>query len=341
MQKGNRWLGLLFVAAMTLAITGCPKEKPAAPTGGQTGGTGSSTPDSGRKKRIAVIPKGTAHSFWQTVLAGAQAAGQEENVEIIWQGPSGETDITGQINLVQNQINAGVDGIVLAATDAKSLLKPVQDAMSKNIPVVTIDSGLSEPISLSYIATNNVEGGRQAADALAKAIGEKGKVGLLIFLKGARSSDEREQGFIEGLRKYPNIQLVSTLDIQSDPQKALEMTLNMLNAHPDLVGIFAANEPGGVGAANALRQRKLTDKVKLVAFDASEDQIKSLNEGVIQALVVQDPFKMGYLGVKTVMKAIRKETLSEKFIDSGVVVVNKENINTEPIQKLLYPQGKK
>jgi ribose transport system substrate-binding protein len=230
---------------------------------------------------------------------------------------------------------------VLAATDAKSLIKPVQDALSKNIPVVTIDSGLSEPISLCYIATNNVEGGRQAADALAKAIGEKGKVGLLIFLKGARSSDEREQGFIEGLRKYPNIQLVSTLDIQSDPQKALEMTLNMLNAHPDLAGIFAANEPGGVGAANALRQRKLTDKVKLVAFDASEDQIKSLNEGIIQALVVQDPFKMGYLGVKTVMKAIRKEPISEKFIDSGVVVVNKENINTESIQKLLYPQGKK
>ena len=327
-----RPIKFMIVLSVALSVCGCPKQTNQAGAGGGSGGGGTS-----KKLRIAVIPKGTTHSFWQTVKAGADAAGAEENVEIIWQGPDKETAFTEQINLVQNQVSGGVDGIVLAATDSEALVKPVKDAMEKGVPVVTIDSGLKDNPSLCYIATDNVEGGRQAADALAKLIGEKGKVGLMPFLKGAGSSDEREKGFLEGIMNYPNITVAITLYNDSDVNKAVEQTLNMLTAHPDLVGIFAANEPGGVGAANALKQKKLEQKVKLVAYDTSPDELKAFEQGIIQALIVQNPYQMGYQGVKTVLKAIRKQPVNEKFIDSGVTVVTKENYNSPDVQKLINP----
>ncbi len=322
----------LAVVALPM-LFGCPKQP--VSTGGAPGEHGSS-----KKLKIAVLPKGTAHSFWQTVKAGADAAGQEENAEIIWQGPAKETEYTEQINIVQNQVTAGVDGIVLAATSAEGLVKPAKEAVAKGIPVVTIDSGLKkdDDPSLAFIATDNVEGGRKAADALAKLVGEKGKVGVLPFIKGAASSDQREQGFVEGIKKYPNITLVPILYTDGDPQKALEQTMNMLTATPDLAGIFAANEPGGIGAANALKQKNLVGKVKLVEFDASAEQVKALEAGTVQALIVQDPFQMGYKGVKTVVKAIRKQPIAEKFIDSGITVVTKDNLATPQVQKLVNPK---
>ena len=332
MRAWDRIRGLTVIAVLTLVITGCPKQDNQAGGGGDSGGGGTS-----KKLRIAVIPKGTTHSFWQTVKAGADAAGAAENVEIIWQGPDKETAFTEQINLVQNQVSGGVDGIVLAATDSQALVKPVKDAMEKGVPVVTIDSGLKDNPSLCYIATDNVEGGRRAADSLAKLIGEKGKVGLMPFLKGAGSSDEREKGFLEGIKKYPNITVAITLYNDSDVNKAVEQTLNMLTAHSDLVGMFAANEPGGVGAANALKQKKLEGKVKLVAYDTSPDELKAFDQGIIQALIVQNPYQMGFQGVKTVLKAIRKQPVNEKFIDSGVTVVTKENFNSPEVQKLIKP----
>lgn len=326
---------LVFPAAALLAVSiaGCPRGESGGGGGAPAGGGGSSS-----KLKIAVIPKGTQASFWQTVKAGAEAACHEENCEVVWQGTSQETDITGQIDILQNQVNSGVAGIVLAATDAHGLVKPVQAALDKKIPVVTIDSGLAEPISLCYIATDNVKGGEDAADALAKLIGDKGDVGLLPFIQGAASSDEREKGFKQGIAKHPNIHVVSTLYSQGDPTKALDAVTQMLKANPSIVGIFAANEPGGIGAANYLRQNKLAGKVKLVAYDSSDVELKALDTGVIQALIVQNPYRMGYDGVKTVLKAIRKQPIPSNRIDSGVTVVTKDNLNTPEVQRLIKPQ---
>jgi len=333
-SAGKILWSFLGIAIMASTLAGCQKEK--APTSSVSSATNADKPTT---YKIAVIPKATAHSFWLTVKAGADSAGREEGAEIIWQGPSQETQIAEQINIFQNQLNAGVNGIVLAACDAHALIRPVKEALERGVPVVTIDSGLAkeEDPSLCYIATDNVEGGRRAAEALAKAIGGKGTVGMLPYIKGAVSSDEREKGFREGISKYPNIQLVSVLYTESDPEKAINQTQNMLTAHPDIAGIFAANEPAGVGAASVLKQKGLAGKVKLVAYDASAEERKALEEGVIQALIVQDPFQMGYKGVKTVLKAIRKEPITEKFIDSGVTVVTKENLHTPAVQKLLNP----
>lgn len=335
----RKTVGLALCAiALGLFTYGCPKEKPAETPNGSTGPT--QTAGGGKKLRIAVLPKGTAHSFWQTVKAGADAAAKEENAEIIWQGPDKETDVTAQIDIFQNQVTSKVDGIVLAATDAEALVKPAQEALAKGIPVVTLDSGLKGDISLCFVATDNVDGGRKAADALANAIGKKGNVGVLPFRKGAGSSDDREKGFMEAIAKYPDIKVVSTLYTDSDEAKALDQTTNMLTANPDIVGIFAANEPGGLGAANYLRQSKKAGKVKLVSYDASDEQLKDLKEGAIQALIVQNPYQMGYIGVKTAVKAIHKEKILEKFVNSGVSVVTTANLETPEIQKLVNPTKK-
>ena len=192
--------------------------------------------------------------------------------------------------------------------------------------------------SICYIATDNTKGGQLAAEELAKATGQKGNVGILIFKKGSASNDERESGFLETLKKYPNMHLVSNLEA-GDPTKAVDRTTDMLTANKDLVGIFAANQPNGEGAANVLKQKKLEGKVKLVAFDGSEDEVRALTDGTIQALVVQDPYRMGYEGVKTVLKAIHSQPIESKFVDSGVKVVTKDNMNTPEMQKVLKPGG--
>jgi ribose transport system substrate-binding protein len=343
MRSTMRWRGLAAAALLALAITGCPKENTGGspPSGGAPSGTSGGSGGAGTTTgaiKIAVIPKGTAHSFWQTVKAGAEAA-KEDNVEIVWVGPQKENDVTDQIDVIRNQVASGVKAIVVAATDAEALVKPLKDAAEKGVKVITIDSGVTDPsASLTYIATDNVEGGRQAAQTLAKLVGEKGNVGLLSFKKGSASSDEREKGFLEGIAKFPNIKVVSTLYTESEVAKAVDQTNAMLTAHPEIVGVFASNEPNGVGAAQVFKQKKLAGKVKLVAYDSSKEELEALNEGIIQATVVQDPFQMGYKGVKNALKAIKGEAIEQKFINSGMTVVTKENLNTPDVQKLVNPK---
>jgi len=341
MRNWMRYSGIAAVAAISLTTLGCPKETPTPATGGGTSApptSGGATPPA-KKLKIAVIVKGTANSFWKTMQAGADAAGKEDNVDIVFDGPTPEGDIQGQINLVQTQVTNMVDGLVLAATDANALVKPVQEAVKKGIPVVMVDSGINDTTSpVCYIATDNIKGGQVAAENLAKAIGEKGNVALLGIAKGSVSSDQRDQGFIDGIKKYPNIHLVTTLYTQNKVETAVDQVTNMLTAHPDIVGIFATSEANGVGSANALKQRKLNGKVSLIAFDSSKEEVAALEDGTINALMVQDPYQMGYKGVKTIEQALKKEPITEKTLDSGLKVVTKQNMAEPDIAKLLPPK---
>ena len=341
MRNWMRYGGMMAVAALSLTALGCPKDNPAPSTDNGTTGTKPSgpQPEPGKKLKISVIVKGTANSFWKTVQAGAEAAGKEDGVEILFDGPVPEGDIQAQINLVETQITNKVDGMVLAATDSSALVKPVQKAVKAGIPVVMIDSGITDTTTpVCYIATDNVKGGQIAAENLAKAIHEKGNVALLSMVKGAASSDQRDQGFLEGLKKYPNIHVVATQYTENKVDTAVDQTTNILTAHPDVVGIFSTSEPNGVGAANALKQRKLNGKIVLVAFDSSKEEVAALEDGTILALMVQDPYQMGYKGVKTIERAIKKETIADKTLDSGLKVVTKQNMTDPEIVKLLPPK---
>lgn len=317
---------LLLILISTLIVSCGPSQKTTAPT-----------PSSGNKPiEIAVIPKSFSHQFWLTVKAGAEQAGKELGVKIVWQGTAKETEIEQQINIVQDMINRGVSAIVLAASDANALVGIVETAINKGIPVITIDSGVNSDKPLSFVATDNIAGAKIAADTLAKLIGEEGEVGLIPFVAGAATSEMRERGFKEGIAQYPKIKLVSTLYSDSNVAKAMDVTNDMLTSFPNIKGIFAANESSAVGCAQAIRSKGKAGQVKIVAFDAAEEEIQALKEGVIQALIVQNPFKMGYLGVKCAYDAIQGKPV-EKRIDTGVTVVTLENINDPEIQKLLNP----
>ncbi len=318
---------LIILACAILTLAGC---------GGQPGGD-VDVPGAPDEIEIAVIPKGLVHQFWLTVRAGAEAAAAEEGVKVIWQGPAKETEVAKQIDIVRDMLNRGVDAIVLAACDTNALIPVIEEAQRARVPVITIDSGVNSDLPVSLVATDNVAGARTAADKLAELIGKRGKVGLIPFVPGAATSEWREEGFKEGLKAYPDIELVATLYSQSDVAKGMDVTQDMLTSHQDLDGIFAASEPGAVGAAQAIKAAGKTGEVKLVGFDASEEEVMALRDGTIQALIVQNPFKMGYLGVQSAVRALRGEPV-EKRIDTGVAVVTKENVDTPEIQALLNPQ---
>ncbi|MBN1543688.1 ABC transporter substrate-binding protein, partial [candidate division KSB1 bacterium] len=254
--------------------------------------------------QILVSPKGLVHSFWLTVKAGAEQAGKEAGVRVIWKGPAQETDIATQIGILEDYINKKVDAIVLAACDANALVPTIEKADAAGIPVIIIDSGVNSEVPKSLVATDNVLAAEKAAETLASLIGEKGKVALIPFVPGAGTSMMREQGFKQGLARCPNIELVAVQYSQSEVERAMSVTENILTAHQDLDGIFAANESGTIGCAQAVKSRGLAGKVKLVGFDASPNEVQALKEGVVDALIVQNPFQMGYRGVQTALAVL-------------------------------------
>ena len=286
------------------------------------------------KPKILVSPKGLVHSFWVTVKAGADSAGREFNADVIWKGPAQETDIAGQIAIIEDYANKGIDAIVLAACDAQGLIPVLEKTHQKGIPIITIDSGVESDLPLSFIATDNVAAARKGAQTLAQLIGEKGKVTCIPFVPGAATSIMREQGFVDEIKKYPAIELLPIRYSQSDVAIGMAVTEDILTGHPDLKGIFAANEAGTIGVIQALKTKNKIGAVKVVGFDAAANEVEALKAGEIDALIVQDPFKMGYEGVKAAMMTLTGEPV-EKRIDTGVYIVTRENLNQPQIQRLI------
>jgi ribose transport system substrate-binding protein len=290
---------------------------------------------SGGKRVIAVIPKGVAHFFWQSVHAGAEAAGKEFGVEVMWKGPAQETDYSGQINIVEDAINRRVDGIVLAPSHGDALVPIVERAQREGIPVTIFDSGISTEAYLSYVATDNRLGGVVAADRLAEQLGGKGKVAILGVKAGSVSTDEREQGFQETIRnKYPGISIVAFQYGDADRAKSLDRATDILTGHADLNGMFASNESSTVGAVQAIKQKGLAGKVVLGGFDSSPNLIDDLKAGAIDSLVLQNPFKMGYEGVKAIVDKMNGQA-PQRRMDTGVKLLTKENLDTPEMQQLI------
>lgn len=285
------------------------------------------------KSKILVSPKGLVHSFWVTVKAGADSAGKEFGAEVIWKGPTQETDIAGQIAIIEDYINKGIDAIVLAACDAQGLIPVLEKAKQKGIPVITIDSGVDSDLPISFIATDNILAAQKAAQQLAELIGTKGKVTCIPFVPGAATSNWREQGFVEEIKKYPDIELLPIRYSQSEVAVGMAVTEDIITGHPDIKGIFAANEAGTIGVIQALKTKNKIGQVKVVGFDAAPNEVRALQAGEIDALIVQDPFKMGYEGVKVAMMFLKGEAVPKR-IDTGVYVVTRENSNQTEIKRL-------
>jgi ribose transport system substrate-binding protein len=296
---------------------------------------------SAARTTIAVIPKGQAHVFWQAVRAGAQRAASEEHVEMIWTAPATETDLTGQANIIEDFVNRRVDAIVLAPSHRKALVPAATRAVSAGIPVVVIDSGMDFDQQVSFIATDNRHGGVLAARRLGELLKGHGKVAVLGIAAGSGSGLEREGGFQEAMRaEFPGVQIVGYQFTESDRTRGLTVAEDFLTRFPDLDGLFASNESSAVGAARAVTNRGLSGKVRIVGFDSSSDLIQSVRDGAIDALVVQQPFRMGYEGVRAAVAALKHQPV-EKRIDTGTVLVTRENLDTPDVQRLLSPPTEK
>ncbi|MFN0102729.1 MAG: substrate-binding domain-containing protein [Bryobacteraceae bacterium] len=293
------------------------------------------------KKVIAVVPKATSHLFWLSVQAGALAAGEEYGVDIEWNGPAAETEYPRQIQIVDSFISRRVDGIALAATERKALVGAVDRAAQAGIPLTVFDSGLDSENYMSFLATNNYEGGQMAGRALARHLNGNGKIGVIMHAPGSGSTMDRERGFEDVIKaEFPGIRIVASQFGQSDRSKAMAATENILTAHPDLDGLFASSEPSSVGASLALKSRSLGGKVPLVAFDSSDGMVEDLKGGVIAAMVVQDPFRMGHDAVKTLVDKLNGQT-PPKRIDLSARVITKADLGKLEVQRLLFPNFKK
>jgi ribose transport system substrate-binding protein len=317
-----------------LMVAACSK-------GGDKAATAAST---AKTLTIAVIPKGTTHEFWKSIHAGAVQASQELNaagdsVRIIWKGPLREDDREQQIQVVEGFLTQGVSGIVLAPLDRRALVRPVEEAKSAGVPTVIIDSGLETDATVSYIATDNYKGGTLAADRIGQLLNGKGKVLVLRLQEGSASTEERERGFLEELKsKYPSITVVSS-DQYAGPTRetAKRASENLLNRFGgDLQGVFTSNESATIGMLLALQDIGKAGKIKFVGFDASQILVDAMRAHQLDGIAVQNPMRMGYLGVKTMVAHLHNQPV-EKKIDTGVTLVTPENLDLPETKDIINP----
>jgi ribose transport system substrate-binding protein len=318
---------ILLVFVLSLALAGC-----------------TATSNDKKKLTIAVIPKGTTHEFWKSIHAGSNKAAEElkaqgTDIEVIWKGPLREDDREQQIQVVEGFAAQGVSGIVLAPLDDRALVRPVADARQAGVPTVIIDSGLQSDEFVSFVATDNRKGGSLAAERMGQLLNGKGKVLVLRYAEGSASTTERETGFIETIKqKFPEIELLSTDQYAGATRDtAKRASENLLNRFGDQVqGIFTPNESSTMGMLLALEDIGKAGKVSFVGFDVSQKFLDAINGGQLHGIVVQNPFNMGYLGVKTIVDNLLGRKV-EKKIDTGVMLVTKDNMASPEVQALLHP----
>lgn len=325
-------LNLLLIAIL-IGLIGCSSNQ-----------TTTNSQSSPKKYKIAVIPKGTTHSFWKSINAGANKAAadyktQGVDVEIIWKGPLKEDDREQQVQVVEGFISQGVNGIVLAPLDDKALVRPVEEAKKAGVPTVIMDSGLQSDQITSFVATDNKKGGAMAADRLGEVLGGKGKVIMLRYAEGSASTNDRETGFLEEMKaKFPNIELISTDQYagatRDTAKRASENLLQRFGN--DVNGVFASNESASTGMLLALQDMGKAGKISFVGFDATPQFIEAMKNNQMQGVVLQNPFAIGELGVKAMVDSLLGKPV-EKRVDTGAMMVTPENMNSAEAQKLLNP----
>ena len=334
-----------LVAALScyLLLAGCSgnaNQSPAVSAGATKGAS-----DGGRKPlTIAVIPKSTGGEFWQTVEVGAKTAAKDQGVNIKWEGALVETEIADENKIIENMINLGVDGIAMAPINPKAMRKSVESAVAAGIPVVIFDSAVDGDAQTSFVATDNTAGGALGGKHLVdKLAGGQKRVIMLRYIQGTNSTENRAQGFLDEAKSGGLNVLADAYTEDGQVSGAKKTAANVLegfvkNGKLELDGIFCCNlnaTQGMIAALDDLHKSGVTTKLVFVGFDSSPKLIEEMKNGEIDALVVQNPKKMGYLAVETLVKHLRGEKV-EPRIDTGVELVTAERVEKEPeIRKLV------
>jgi len=290
------------------------------------------------KKLIGVVPKATSHLFFVSIHAGVDAAAKEFGVDVLWNGPREETEYSRQIEIVDSMIARHVDALAISATDHSALVKPVERAIQAGIPVMVFDSGLDITGYITFVSTDNYAAGQTAARRLAALVDGKGKVAELMHKPGGMSTVDRERGFEEVMAKeFPAIQIVARQYGMADRAKSRQAAEDILTAHPDLDGMFASAEANSIGAVQAIKSRGLSGKIKLVTFDSSDMHIQALKDGTIDLMLVQDPYRIGYEAVRSLVMKLNGQTPAHR-INLEVHEIRKPDLDQPDVQALLFPK---
>jgi ribose transport system substrate-binding protein len=322
---------LFVIAALTVAL--------AVLVTSTGGGAAPSQQRAAKKTYTIYLVAGIASdAFYLTMKKGAEAAGKKLGVKVVFTGSTASFSPNTQIPFLNGAIARHPDAILIAPTDKTALIAPIQRAISAGVPVITVDTFISKPIAVTNVSTDNLGGGKAAADALAKAIGGSGDVAAISVNPGISTTDQRSQGFASQLKaKYPNINYLGVQYCNDDQTKASNQTSALMNGHPNLKGIFAMNVVSGNGVTSAVTAAGKAGQVKLVEFDAGPPQVQALKAGTIDALVAQYPYGIGQMGVQLAYKYITgHRTGIKKHYGTGSAVVTKANVNSPAIKKYLY-----
>ncbi len=294
---------------------------------------------SSNAKIIGVVPKATSHLFFVSIHRGVDRAAHEFGVRISWNGPNEETDFQRQIQIVDAMVAQHVDALAISATDERALAAPVERAIAAGIPVTVFDSGVNAKGYVSFIATDNYGAGCTAARRLAALIGTRGNVGMVAHKPGGTSTVLREQGFEATMAKeFPNVTIAARQFGMSDPERSRTAAENILTAHPDLAGLFASSEPSSLGAIQAVRSRHLSGKIRLITFDSSETHISALKDGTIDVMLVQNPFRIGYEAVRSLVDKLAGRTPQAR-LDLPARAIVKADLDKPEVQALLAGKG--
>ncbi len=285
---------------------------------------------------IPVISKGFQHQFWQAVKAGAMKAAEDYNVKITFEGPETEAMVDKQIEMIEAALAKKPAAICLAALDSKAAIPLLEKAKSQNIPIIGFDSGVDSDIPVATAATDNIAASAMAADKMAELIGGEGEVGVVVHDQTSRTGVDRRDGFVNRIKeKYPNIKVVDIQYGGGDQLKSTDLAKTMLQAHPNIKGLFGANEGSIIGCLNAVKENGKEGKIVVIGYDSGKQQIDAIKSGVEAGAMTQDPIGIGYKAVEAAVKAIKGETLP-KNIDTGFHWYDKTNIDADDIKPLLY-----
>ncbi|MBX6323841.1 MAG: substrate-binding domain-containing protein [Rhodospirillaceae bacterium] len=300
----------------------------------------------GKSFTIALVPGLTTDAFYITMHRGADAAAKAVGAQLLFQGAP-EFNPVLQVPVIDAVIARKPDALLVAPTDKNQLIEPLRKAADAGIPVFTVDTfiGTGEyqtgsgnaDFPLSYIASDNVQGGRIAARALAKSIGEKGKVYVSNVKPGISTTDQREEGFKDEIKNYPNIQVLETQFNDDDANKAASQLQAVLARNPDLAGVFGANLFSAVGAANGVKQAGKSGQIKVAAFDAPKSIVNDLKNGTVDIAIAQHPAEIGFFGVICAYAHITDQSVPTR-IGTGFTVMDKSNIDDPKIAKFLYTE---
>ena len=328
-RKITAAFGALATALALAACGGSEGEDPAAEAAATAG--------SGDEPYVAIVSKGFQHQFWQAVEDGAQQAAEELGAEITFEGPESESEVAAQIEMLRTALDRDPDAIAFAALDSQAAAPMMQEAEERGIPVIAFDSGVDSDVPVTTVATDNKAAAALAAEKMVELTGGEGKVAMVVHDQTSVTGVQRRDGFVEYIEENaPGIEIVDIQYGGGDQLRSTDITNAILQANPDLAGIYASNEGSAIGVVNAVRQSGINpDDLAVIGFDSGQAQIDAIKEGIMDGAITQNPVGMGYQTVEAALAAINGEELPET-IDTGFFWYDAENMDDPEIQSALY-----